>query len=55
MTTKRNNKETNVAQLPQNVGYSIKGGYTMQKSEYHRLLEAQGKKIEYTPNGIIIH
>ena len=47
--------KTNVAQLPQNVGYSIKGGYTMQKSEYHRLLEAQGKKIEYTPNGIIIH
>jgi hypothetical protein len=53
MTT--TNKETNVAQLPQNVGYSIKEGYTMEKSEYYRLLVAQGKKIEYTPNGIIIH
>jgi hypothetical protein len=53
MTT--TNKETNVAQLPHNVGYSIKEGYTMEKSEYYRLLEAQGKKIEYTPNGVIIH
>ena len=55
MYAQRSTQKTQVAKLPQNVGYSIKEGYTMEKSEYYRLLEAQGKKIEYTPNGVIIH
>lgn len=48
-------QETNVGQLPKNMGYSNNGGYTMDRSEYHRLLEMQNKFAQQTENGIIIH
>ena len=48
-------QETNVGQLPPNMGYSNNGGYTMDRSEYHRLLEMQNKFAQQTENGIIIH
>lgn len=48
-------KETQVANVQSSVGYSNNGGYTMTKSEYYRYLEAIGKRIERTPNGVIIH
>jgi hypothetical protein len=48
-------QETNVGQLPQNMGYSNNGGYTMDKKEYYSLLENQNKFAQQTENGIIIH
>ena len=48
-------QETNVGQLPANMGYSNNGGYTMDKGEYYRLLELQNKFAQQTENGIIIH
>ena len=48
-------QETNVGQLPKNMGYSNNGGYTMDKSEYYYLLEMQNKFAQQTENGIIIH
>jgi hypothetical protein len=48
-------EETNVGELPKNMGYSNGGGYTMDKEEYYRLLELQGKYAQKTENGVIIH
>jgi hypothetical protein len=48
-------QETNVGELPKNMGYSNNGGYTMDKSEYYRLLELQNKFAQQTENGVIIH
>jgi hypothetical protein len=48
-------KETQVSNVPSSVGYSNNGGYTMNKAEYYRYLESIGKRIERTPNGVIIH
>jgi hypothetical protein len=48
-------QETNVGELPKNMGYSNNGGYTMDRSEYHYLLEMQNKFAQQTENGIIIH
>jgi hypothetical protein len=45
-------QETNVGQLPQNMGYSNNGGYTMDKKEYYSLLENQNKFAQQTENGI---
>lgn len=50
-----NLQETNVAQLPKNMGYSNNGGYTMDKKEYYSLLESQNKFALQTENGVIIH
>lgn len=47
-------QETNVAQLPKNMGYSNNGGYTIAKKEYYSLLESQNKFAHQTENGIII-
>jgi hypothetical protein len=49
------NNGVQTSQIAKNVGYSNNGGYTMTKSEYYRYLEAIGKRIERTPNGVIIH
>jgi len=48
-------QETNVGQIPSNMGYSNNGGYTMDRAEYHYLLEMQNKFAQQTENGIIIH
>jgi hypothetical protein len=48
-------EETNVGELPKNMGYSNGGGYTMDKEEYYKLLELQGKYAQKTENGVIIH
>ena len=55
MKDQSQSQKTNTNKINGNVGYTNNGGYTMPKAEYYKLLEAQGKKIEYTPNGVIIH